>query len=327
MKSLFSSSSYRSTNGMLNQTAVKEFILLGLTDLPQLRVFLFIMFLLFYLFNLLGNISIVLLIIRDHSLHRPMYFFLANLATLDIFYSTTTVPKMLSGLLVEDKTISILGCMAQLHFYHFLGSTEALLLTSMSYDRYVAICNPLRYQVIMATTACALLAIGSWLTGYIYSLSQTVITFRLPYCGPKQVTHFYCDLKPVIILACADTRLSELLVSIIFAVVAVSTFMLIIISYLLIGWHLLYMSSQSRGKAFSTCTSHLTVVFLYIGTALCTYLGPTTGSSLEQDRISAILVTVVTPALNPIIYTLRNVEVKGAIRRIFLKNQEHFILP
>ncbi|XP_075048076.1 olfactory receptor 12D1-like [Mixophyes fleayi] len=302
----------------LNKTAIDGFILLGITDLPELQIFLFILFLMFYLFNLLGNLSIVALIILDQSLHKPMYLFLGNLSVLDIFYSTTTVPKMLSGLLIGDKRISRFGCIAQLHFYHFLGSTEALLLTSMSYDRYVAICNPLRYNVLMARNVCIQLAFSNWFVGFLYSLSQTIITFRLPFCNTKQVTHFYCDIKPVLKLSCTNTYQSEILVSTIFALVAVSTFSLIIMSYMLIGTHLLNIRSiHERWKAFSTCTSHITVVALYIGTALCTYLGPITQNSLEQDRFSAILVTVITPALNPLIYTLRNKEVKGSLKKIF----------
>ncbi|XP_077137194.1 olfactory receptor 12D1-like [Ranitomeya variabilis] len=306
-----------------NWTSIDGFILLGITDVPDLQIFLFITFLMFYLFNLSGNLSIVLLIIIEQSLYKPMYFFLGNLSFLDVFYSTTTVPKMLSGLLLGDKMISVFGCIAQLHFFHFLGSTEALLLSSMSYDRYVAICNPLRYHVLMGRTSCIQLASSCWLIGFLYSLLQTIITFRLPYCNKKQVTHFYCDIKPVIKLACANTKQSELLVSGIFAVVAVSTFLLITVSYMYIGSHLLKIRSrQERRKAFSTCTSHITVVFLYIGTALCMYLGPTTQNSLEQDRMSAILVTVITPAVNPLIYTLRNKEVKKSFHRLLARKEQ-----
>ncbi|XP_073422713.1 olfactory receptor 12D1-like [Dendrobates tinctorius] len=308
-----------------NWTSIDGFILLGITDVPDLQIFLFIIFLMFYLFNLSGNLSIVLLIIIEQSLYKPMYFFLGNLSFLDVFYSTTTVPKMLSGLLLDDKMISVFGCIAQLHFFHFLGSTEALLLSAMSYDRYVAICNPLRYHVLMGRTSCIQLASSCWLIGFIYSLLQTIITFRLPYCNKKQVTHFYCDIKPVIKLACANTKQSELLVSGIFALVAVSTFLLITMSYFYIASHLLKIRSrQERRKAFSTCTSHITVVFLYIGTALCMYLGPTTQNSLEQDRMSAILVTVITPAVNPLIYTLRNKDVKKSFYRV-LARKEHCV--
>ncbi|XP_056401983.1 olfactory receptor 12D1-like [Hyla sarda] len=303
-----------------NVTSVEGFILLGITDIPDLQIFFFMIFLVFYLFNLLGNLCIVLLITIDQSLHKPMYFFLGNLSFLDFFYSTTTVPKMLSGLLIGDKRISFIGCIAQLHFFHFLGSTEALLLTSMSYDRYVAICNPLRYHVLMGRTSCIQLAFSSWLIGFLYSLLETIITFRLPYCNRRQVRHFYCDIKPVIKLSCANTKQTELLVSGIFAVVAVSTFSLIIVSYMFIGRHLLNIPSRhDRRKAFSTCTSHITVVFLYIGTALFMYLGPTTENSLEQDRMSAILVTVITPAVNPLIYTLRNKEVSISLQRLLAR--------
>ncbi|XP_069805724.1 olfactory receptor 12D1-like [Dendropsophus ebraccatus] len=305
-----------------NVTYVEGFILLGITDIPELQIFLFVFFLMFYLFNLSGNLCIVLIIIIDQSLYKPMYFFLGNLSFLDIFYSTITVPKMLSGLLIGDKRISVFGCIAQLHFFHFQGSTEALLLTSMSYDRYVAICNPLRYHILMGRASCIQLASISWLIGFLYSLSQTIITFRLPYCNRKQVRHFYCDIKPVIKLACTSTEQTELLVSGIFALVAVSTFSLIIVSYMYIGSHLLKIPSRhDRRKAFSTCTSHITVVFLYIGTALCMYLGPTTQDSLEQDRMSAILVTVITPAVNPLIYTLRNKEVKKSLQRILARKR------
>ncbi|XP_069805725.1 olfactory receptor 12D1-like [Dendropsophus ebraccatus] len=303
-----------------NETSVEGFILLGITDTPDLKIFFFVIFLVFYLFNLSGNFFISLLIAIDQSLYKPMYFFLGNLSFLDIFYSTTTVPKMLSGLLIGDKRISVFGCIAQLHFFHFLGSTEALLLTSMSYDRYVAICNPLRYHILMGRTSCIQLASISWLIGFLYSLSQTIITFRLPYCNRKQVRHFYCDIKPVIKLACTSTEQTELLVSGIFAVVAVLTFPWIIVSYMYIGSHLLKIPSRhDRMKAFSTCTSHITVVVLYMGTALCMYLGPTTQDSLEQDKMSAILVTVITPAVNPLIYTLRNKEVKKSLQRILAR--------
>ncbi|XP_056401042.1 olfactory receptor 12D1-like [Hyla sarda] len=299
-----------------NVTSVEGFILLGITDTRVLQIFLFVIFLVFYLFNVSGNFCIVLLITIDQSLHKPMYFFLGNLSFLDTFFSSTTVPKMLSGLLIGDKRISFIGCIAQLHFFHFLGSTEALLLTSMSYDRYVAICNPLRYHVLMGRKSCIQLAFSSWLIGFLYSLLETIITFRLPYCNRRQVRHFYCDIKPVIKLSCANTKQTELLVSGIFAVGAILSFPWIIVSYAYIGRHLLTIPSRhDRRKAFSTCTSHITVVFLYIGTALFMYLGPTTENSLEQDRMSAILVTVITPAVNPLIYTLRNKEVKISLQK------------
>ncbi|XP_072283726.1 olfactory receptor 12D1-like [Pyxicephalus adspersus] len=302
----------------MNQTFVTEFILLGIPSLPQLQIFFFTTFLMFYLFSFAGNLSIVAVVIIDHGLHTPMYFFLGNLSFLDFFYSTTTVPKMLSGLLMEDKRISFQGCIAQLHVFHFLGSTEAMLLMSMSYDRYTAICNPLRYHVLMAKEACIQLAFTSWLIGFLYSLFHTILTSRLPFCNANKVTHFYCDIKPLLKLACTDTHINESLVTIVTGSVAVGTFILIVISYIFIAIHLQNIqSSQGRNKALSTCTSHFTVVLLYYGTAFCTYLRPATKDSLEQDRMSAILFTVITPALNPLIYALRNKEVKRALRKLF----------
>ncbi|XP_053576235.1 olfactory receptor 5V1-like [Bombina bombina] len=302
-----------------NQTSVTEFILLGITNIPRLKIWLFLAFFFFYLFNLIGNLSIVVVVIYDRSLHTPMYFLLGNLSFLDFFYSTTTVPKMLAGLVMEDKKISFQSCIAQLHVFHFLGGTEALLLMSMSYDRYVAICNPLRYHILMAKTACIQLASSSWFTGFIYSLSHTILTSRLPFCKFNKVSHFYCDIKPLLKLACTDTHLNESLVSIVTGFVALSSFLLIVISYIFIGTHLLKItSSQGRRKAFSTCTSHLTVVLLYHGTAFCTYLRTATKDSLEQDRLTAILFTVITPALNPLIYALRNKDVKKGLKKLFL---------
>ncbi|KAM3918973.1 olfactory receptor 12D1-like [Leptodactylus fuscus] len=301
---------------MDNWTSIEGFILLGITDEPKLQIFLFATFLMFYLCILTENLGIFLLITVVQSLHKPMYFFLANLSLLDISCSTITVPKMLSGLLTGDKRISFSGCVAQLHFFHFLGSSQAFILSAMSYDRYVAICNPLRYHDLMRRTSCIVLASSCWLLGFLYSSLQTIITFRLPYCNRRQVTHFYCDVKPLMKLVCANTEISQLLSAFIFAILAVSAFVLTIVSYAYIGSHLLNIRcSQERRKAFFTCTSHITVVILYFGTVLSMYLGPTTKDSLEQTRISALLVTIITPALNPLIYTLRNKEVKKAIQR------------
>ncbi|XP_040266983.1 olfactory receptor 12D2-like [Bufo bufo] len=300
----------------LNETNVTEFILLGITDVLWLQVVLFVTFLIFYLCSFVGNLSIVTVVISDHVLHTPMYFLMANLSFLDFFYATTTVPKMLSGLIMEDKKISFQGCIAQLYMFHFMGCTEAMLLTSMSYDRYVAICNPLRYQILMSRAVCLQLAFTSWLIGSLYSLSHTIMTSRLPFCKMNKITHFICDIKPLLKLACADTHINESLVNIVTGSLGFITFVMIIISYTFIGIHLQNIrSEQGRSKAFSTCTSHLTVVLLFFGTAFCTYLSPVTKDSLEQDRITAVLFTVITPALNPIIYALRNKEVKKAFRR------------
>ncbi|XP_075137749.1 olfactory receptor 10G4-like [Leptodactylus fuscus] len=301
---------------MGNVTALEGFIFLGITDEPDLQIFLFVIFLVFYLFILSGNLGIFLLITIVRFLHKPMYFFLANLSFLDIFYSTTTVPKMLSGLLIGYKSISFLGCITQLHIFHFLAGTEAFLLAAMSYDRYVAICNPLRYHALMGRTSCIHLASSCWLLGFVHAIVQTFGTFRLPYCNRKEIAHFYCDVKPVMKLACADTTVSEMIVFGNLVVAAGGTFLLIIVSYMFIGRHLLNIRcGQERQKAFFTCTSHITVVFLYFVSSMCMYLGPNTQVSLDQDRITAILVTIITPVLNPLIYTLRNKEIKRAVQR------------
>uniref|UniRef100_A0A8C5ML70 Olfactory receptor n=1 Tax=Leptobrachium leishanense TaxID=445787 RepID=A0A8C5ML70_9ANUR len=304
----------------LNWTRVSQFHLLGITDLPHLQPVIFVLFLLVYVFTLVGNLSTVSVVISDEKLHTPMYFFLGNLSLLDVFYSSVTVPKMLAGLVGEEKVISFVGCFTQLYFFHFLGSTEGLLLSSMSYDRYVAICKPLRYHVLMGKLACAQLTLICWFIGFLYSLAETVLISLLPFCKKNMVTYFFCDIKPLLKLSCKDTHLYERLVAFIFALVGVSTFLLILTSYIFIGFHLLSIKSRrERRKAFSTCTAHLTVVFLYFGTAMFTFLGPTTENSLEMDRLSAIMVTVFTPALNPLIYTLRNKDVKKALRNLYFR--------
>ncbi|KAM4690456.1 olfactory receptor 12D3-like [Rhinophrynus dorsalis] len=271
------------------------------------------------MFTLIGNISILVAVITDLHLHTPMYFFLGNLSFFDIFYSSTTVPKMMTGLIIATTTISFVNCIVQLYFFHFLGCTEALLLSSMSYDRYVAICNPLRYNVIMSHSACFQLICICWILSFVYSLTHTVLTSKLPFCKLNHISHFFCDIKPLLKLACADTTLNESLVTIITGFVALSTCFLILLSYVLIGTHLLKIrTSQERRKAFSTCTSHLIVVLLYYGPGFFTYLRPAKKYSMEQDRQTAVLNTLITPVLNPLIYALRNQEVKLSIQRVFL---------
>ncbi|KAM4663647.1 olfactory receptor 5V1-like [Discoglossus pictus] len=301
---------------------ITEFILLGITNLAWLKIPLFIIILILYIVNWIGNISIVIVVMYDYNLHTPMYFLLSNLSFLDFFYSSTTVPKIL----MQDKKISFKSCITQLYVFHFLGSTEALLLTSMSYDRYVAICNPLRYHILMARKACIQLSFSCWTTGFLYSLTHTVMTAILPFCRLNKISHFLCDIKPLLKLACADTSLNESLVSIITGFIGIFTFILIVISYALIGTHLQKIrSSDGRRKAFSTCTSHLTVVLIFFGTAISTYLRPATKDSLEQDRQAAILYTVITPALNPLIYALRNKDVKMALRKNILRMSRSLI--
>ncbi|KAM8921761.1 olfactory receptor 12D1-like [Pelodytes ibericus] len=300
-----------------NQTSVIYFVLLGLSDLVHLQVTLFGFFLLFYIINLVGNISIMVITIKDQSLHTPMYFFLWNLSFLDICFSSVTVPKMLADFLALEKVISFAGCISQIHFFHFLGSTEVMLLTAMSYDRYVAIGNPLRYSNIMNSKVCGFLSLGSWVAGYFHSLLHTIMTAKLTFCGPNLVNHFFCDIKPVLKLACEDTSLNLKLLFRITGTLATTTLIFTLLSYLFIGKFLIKIrTSEGRKRAFSTCTAHLTVVFLLYGTAIFTYMRPSTQNSLDQDRAVAIIFTVITPALNPIIYTLRNKVMKKAMKRM-----------
>ncbi|KAM8921427.1 olfactory receptor 12D1-like [Pelodytes ibericus] len=300
-----------------NQTSVTYFVLLGLTDLVHLQVTLFVFFLLFYILNLVGNISIMVITIKDQSLHTPMYFFLWNLSFLDICFSSVTVPKMLADFLALERVISFAGCISQIHFFHFLGSTEVMILTAMSYDRYMAIGNPLRYSNIMNSKVCGFLSLGSWVTGYFHSLLHTIMTAKLLFCGPNLVNHFFCDIKPVLKLACEDTSLNLKLLFRVTGTLVSTTLLLTLLSYLFIGKFLIKIrTSQGRKRAFSTCTAHLTVVFLLYGTAIFTYMRPSTQYSLDQDRAAALIFTVITPMLNPIIYTLRNKDIKKAMKRM-----------
>ncbi|KAM4663604.1 olfactory receptor 12D1-like [Discoglossus pictus] len=300
-----------------NQTLVAEFVLLGLTDLMKLQKILFVVFLIFYEVTLTGNLCILVFTILDPRLHTPMYFFLGNLSLCDICFSSVTVPKMLADFMTLKKTISFGGCISQMHFFHFFGSAEATLVTVMSYDRYVAIGNPLHYSVIMNTKLCLILAFGSWVIGFLHSLLHTVLTAKLPFCGPNLVNHFFCDVKPVLKLACADTSLNVKLLAMITGYLAATSFILTILPYILITRILLRISTtEGRKRAFSTCSAHFTVVLLLYGTAMFTYLRPTTQDSLNQDRAAAVLFTVVTPALNPIIYTLHNKDMKRAVKKV-----------
>ncbi|XP_009645748.1 olfactory receptor 12D3-like [Egretta garzetta] len=303
---------------MLNQTEVREFILLGLTDTRGLQHFFFVSFLLLYLSSLLGNGAIVTMVVSEPQLHTPMYFFLGNLSCLDIFYSTVTVPKMLTGFLFGHQPISFGGCLAQLHFFHFLGSTEAVLLAAMAYDRYVAICNPLRYALVMSPRTCLLLAVASWSTGFVHAMMHSVMTSRLSFCGHNHIHHFFCDIKALLSLACSSTSLNMTLLNVVTTSIALCPFTLTILSYLYIISFLIYkvQSHEGRWKPFSTCASHLTVVALLYIPVLLNYTPPSSGSSLKRDVHVSLMYSAVTPALNPLIYTLRNQEVRSVLKKI-----------
>ena len=302
---------------MSNQTSVTEFLLLGVTDIQELNPFLFAIFFTIYFVNITGNGAILMIVILDPRLHSPMYFFLGNLACLDICFSTVTLPKMLENLLSMSRAISFLGCITQLHFFHFLGSTEAMLLPVMAFDRFVAICRPLHYSVIMNHQLCVHMTVTIWIMGFLHALLHSVMTSRLNFCGPNHVHHFFCDVKPLLDLACGNTELNLWLLNTVTGTIALAPFFLTFLSYFYIITYLLLKtrSCSMLHKALSTCASHFMVVILLYVPVLFTYIRPITGSSLDQDRIIAIMYSVVTPALNPLIYTLRNKEVRSALNR------------
>ncbi|XP_066487222.1 olfactory receptor 12D1-like [Tiliqua scincoides] len=306
---------------MANETAVNKFILVGLTDLQELQHFLFPLFLLLYLCSLFGNTLIIIVVLGEPRLHTPMYFFLSNLSCLDICYATVTVPKMLAGFLSRPQVISFTGCLAQLHFFHFTGSSEGVLLAVMAYDRYVAICNPLRYTTIMNKHACMFFAATTWTIGFFHALMHTVMTSRLHFCGPNLVQHFFCDIKPLLRLACSSIRLNISLLNIVTGSVVMIPFFLTLLSYLYIITFLLLKvrSREARWKAFSTCSSHLTVVSLLYVPVLFNYLPPSSGDSPQWDMLTTLMYNVGVMVLNPLVYTLRNKEMKSAIWKTVIR--------
>ncbi|KAF6131906.1 olfactory receptor family 5 subfamily AU member 1 [Phyllostomus discolor] len=295
-----------------------EFELLGLTSDPQLQTLLFVVFLGMYIIILLGNVIMFLLIHMSATLNTPMYTLLKSLSFLDFCYSSTVVPQTLVNFLAKRKVISYLGCMAQLFFYAGFATSECYLIAAMAYDRYAAICNPLLYAVTMSPEVCASLIAGSFSAGFLNSLIHTSCIFSLNFCGAHVVTHFFCDGPPILSLSCVDTSLCEILLFIFASFNLLSCTLTILASYLLILITILRMNStQGRFKAFSTCASHLTVVCLFYGSTLFIYLRPRSSYSLAQDQRVAVIYTVVIPMLNPLIYSLRNKDVKEALKKLW----------
>ncbi|KAM8960657.1 olfactory receptor 5AU1 [Pelodytes ibericus] len=303
-----------------NATIDTDFTLAGLSSDHRVQYFLFVIFLLLYLLSVCGNITIMMTIWMERKLHTPMYFFLGNLSFLDIFYSSVTVPKMLISLLGGSNEISYKGCMTQLYFYVSCCSTECLLLSIMGFDRYVAICNPMHYTITMNKSMCLQLAIGLWLIGFTTSIIHTVFTARLPFCDSHMIPHFFCDIPPMLKLSCSDTFMNKILILTAGGFLGLSSFVLTLVSYVQIISAILKIHTKvGRSKTFSTCGSHLVVVLLFFGSISFMYMRPTSNTSMEQDQLVSLLYAVVTPALNPIIYTLRNKEVKRAFKKTFSK--------
>ncbi|XP_011280345.3 olfactory receptor 12D2-like [Felis catus] len=306
---------------MLNQSSVTAFLLLGVTDIQALQPYLFVVFLAIYMVSVVGNGAVLLVVVSDPRLHLPMYFFLGNLSCLDICYSTVTLPKMLENFFSTRKAISFLGCISQLHFFHFLGSTEAMLLAVMAFDRFVAICRPLHYSVIMNYQLCTRMAVTVWTIGFFHALLHSMMTSRLNFCGSHQIHHFFCDVKPLLELACGNTELNQWLLNTVTGTIAMGPFFLTLLSYfsIIISLFSKTHSCSALRKALSTCASHFMVVILLYVPVIFTYISPTSGSSMDQDQVAAIMYTVVTPMLNPLIYTLRNKDVKAALSSIFTR--------
>ncbi|XP_037693648.1 olfactory receptor 2A1/2A42-like [Choloepus didactylus] len=303
-----------------NQTSVTDFILLGFCLDPRIHMFLFGLFSLFYTFILLENGIILGLIALDSRLHTPMYFFLSHLALIDIAYACNTVPQMLVNLLNPAKPISFAGCITQTFLFLSFAHTECLLLVMMSYDWYVAICHPLRYSAIMSWRVCSTLTVTSWACGFLLALVHMSLILRLPFCGPHEINHFFCEILSVLKLACADTRLNLLVIFVACMFIIVGPLCSVLVSYTrILAAILRIQSAEGCRKAFSTCSSHLCVVGLFFGSAIVMYMAPKSRHPEEQQKILFLFYSLFNPMLNPLIYSLRNAEVKGAMRRALYK--------
>ncbi|XP_066486603.1 olfactory receptor 6C74-like [Tiliqua scincoides] len=300
---------------MWNQTLVTEFILLGFTDVLEFQITLFVILLITYILTLAGNLLIISISLLDHRLHSPMYFFLRNFSILEISLTAVIIPKMLVNLLSVKKTISPPACFFQMFFYFLLGVAEFFLLTAMSLDRYMAICNPLRYTIVMNSRFCTQLVTGCWLASFSVVFPTAVIVVGLPFCGSNVIDHFFCDSSPLLKLVCADTRLIELVNFVFSVIILLGTLAITTASYINIIFTVFRLpSKQERQKAFYTCSSHIVVVSMFYGSCIFMYVRPSQSKRIELDKGVAILNTVVTPLLNPFIYSLRNKQVQEVLR-------------
>ncbi|NXS63324.1 OR2B2 protein, partial [Brachypteracias leptosomus] len=299
-----------------NQSVVTEFIFQGLSSQPRTQTLLFIMFLAFYLLTMVGNTLIIMVIRADGQLQSPMYFFLANLSFIDICYISSYVPQMLVTLLTKKRTISFSGCAAQTYFSLTFGMAECVLLGVMAYDRYVAICRPLLYPTVMNRRVCLHMVVASWTSSLLSSMVISSLTLQLPFCRHNILNHYYCEVQAVLALACADTALMELVIFIFSILMLFIPFLLIITSYVhILSAILKIQPAHGQYKAFSTCGSHLMVVTIYYGTGICIYMNPTSRPPQDRDKVVALFYTIVAPVLNPLIYSLRNEDMKHALRR------------
>ncbi|XP_004620860.2 olfactory receptor 10V1-like [Sorex araneus] len=300
-----------------NQTGMILFHFRPFSKLPEVQMLIFVTFLLMYLVSMSGNFSITLIIWINRSLHTPMYFFLGNLAAVEICYSSTIAPLTLASVWSTERTlISLAGCGTQMFFFMFLGSTDCILLAVMAYDRFVAICHPLRYTLMMNRRLCVQLSLGTLVLGFFLAIQLTVLIFQLPFCSSQEISMFYCDVLPVMRMACADTRVHEATLFVACIIVLTIPFLLIALSYVFIVAAILKINSaEGRHKAFSTCSSHITVVLLQYGCTSLIYLCPSSSYSPERSQVVSVVYTFITPMLNPLIYSMRNKELKDALKK------------
>ncbi|XP_015332688.1 olfactory receptor 5W2-like [Marmota marmota marmota] len=303
-----------------NCSSLTEFFLLGITDNPEMKVVLFTAFLVVYLISLLTNLGMIILIRTDSQLHTPMYFFLSHLSFSDLCYSTAVGPKMLVDIFAKNKSIPFLGCALQFLIVCIFIDTECMLLAVMAFDRYKAISRPLSYAIDMSSKVCSQLLVGVYLVGLTDALIHTSLTFHLCFCGSNEINHFFCDIPPVLSISCSDTQVNVLVIFTIFGFIELSTICGVLVSYgYIISSVLKIRSAKGRLKAFSTCASHLTAVSIFQGTMLYMYFRPSSSYSLDQDKITSLFYTLFIPMLNPLIYSLRNKDVKEALQK--LKNK------
>ncbi|XP_074083955.1 olfactory receptor 5W2-like [Macrotis lagotis] len=305
---------------MENYSTPTEFILLGITPAPELKVAFFVLFLIVYLVTLIANLGMIILIKIDSQLHLPMYFFLSHLSFCDLCYSSAVGPKMLVDYFATDKSIPFIGCALQFYVFCSFTDSELLLLAAMAFDRYVAISNPLLYTVNMSNRVCYLLIAGVYMMAVVDALIHTTLTFTLNFCRSNEINHFFCDVPPLLLISCSDTHVNELVIFIVFGFIEIFTISAVLISYCYIILSVFRIhSTEGRCKTFSTCTSHLTAFTIFQGTMLFMYFRPSSAYSLDQDKITSLFYTLVIPMLNPLIYSLRNKDVKGAVGK--LKNK------
>ncbi|XP_072476732.1 olfactory receptor 4P4-like [Notamacropus eugenii] len=303
---------------MNNKSNVMEFILLGLSQNNPVQILCFIIFLFCYLAILIGNFIVMISITCIQLIEQPMYFFLTYLSFMDICYTSTVTPKLISDMLVENKSISYTNCLIQLFTMHFFGGVEVFLLTGMAYDRYVAICKPLHYMTIKRRGKCNALVLAACGGGFLHSFAQLILAILLPFCGPKEINHYFCDMYPLLKLACIDTHRIGLLVIANSGMIALVVFMVLMTSYAVILYTLWTHSSESRQKALSTCGSHITVVVLFFGPAIFIYIRPAT--TFQEDKVLALFYTVIAPMCNSLVYTLKNSEMKNALKKVWNRN-------